>query len=83
MVFREALLADIQQIQLLRHAVKENVLSDPALVSDKDCEEYLSVHGKGRVCEAEKEIVGSAIADLKITTSGPCLCCRILQEKAW
>lgn len=65
MVFREALLADIQQIQRVRHAVKENVLSNPALVSDKDCEEYLSVRGKGWVCETGKKIVGFAIADLQ------------------
>ncbi|MGN6166104.1 MAG: GNAT family N-acetyltransferase [Flavisolibacter sp.] len=65
MVFREALVADIPQIQLVRHAVKENVLSNPALVSDKDCEEYLSLRGKGWVCDIEKKIVGFAIADLK------------------
>jgi GNAT superfamily N-acetyltransferase len=35
------------------------------LVSDKDCEEYLTVRGKGWVCENEKKIVGFAIADLK------------------
>jgi GNAT superfamily N-acetyltransferase len=65
MIFREAQVVDIQQIQLVRHAVKENVLSNPALVSDKDCEEYLTVRGKGWVCENEKKIVGFAIADLK------------------
>ena len=65
MIFREAQVEDIQQIQVVRHAVKENVLSNPALVSDKDCEEYLTVRGKGWVCENEKKIVGFAIADLK------------------
>lgn len=63
MLFREALVADIKQIQVVRHAVKENVLSDPSLVTDKDCEEYLTVRGRGWVCEVENTIVGFAIAD--------------------
>ena len=46
-------------------AVKENVLSNPALVTDKDCEEYLNVRGKGWVCETDNQIIGFAIADLK------------------
>lgn len=65
MIFREATIKDIQQIQLVRHAVRENVLSNPALVTDKDCEEYLTVRGKGWVCEVANRIVGFAIADLK------------------
>ncbi len=46
MIFREAQTNDIKQIQIVRHTVKENVLSDPALVTDKDCEEFLTVRGK-------------------------------------
>ena len=65
MLFREALLHDIKQIQVVRHSVKENILSNPALVTDKDCEEFLLVRGKGWVCEIENTIVGFAIADLK------------------
>ena len=65
MIFREAIIADIPQIQIVRNAVKENMLSDPALVPDKDCEEYMTVRGKGWVCETEGAIVGFAIADLK------------------
>ncbi len=65
MIFREAAIADIPQIQIVRNAVKENMLSDPALVPDKDCEEYMTVRGKGWVCETEGTIVGFAIADLK------------------
>src|SRR5436309_2370461 len=65
MYFREALIADITQIQTVRHSVKENVLSDPALVTDKDCEEYLTVRGKGWVSEVDGRIVGFSIADLK------------------
>jgi GNAT superfamily N-acetyltransferase len=65
MVFREATIADIPQIQIVRNAVKENTLSDPALVSDADCEEFMTVRGKGWVCEVEQLIVGFAIADLQ------------------
>ncbi|GAB3202008.1 GNAT superfamily N-acetyltransferase [Pontibacter aydingkolensis] len=64
MIFREAKTTDIPQIQIVRHTVKENVLSNPALVTDKDCEDYLIIRGKGWVCEIEQEIVGFAIADL-------------------
>lgn len=39
MILREAKIADISQIQIVRNVVKENRLSDPALVPDKDVEE--------------------------------------------
>ena len=65
MIFREATIDDIKQIQVVRNSVKENTLSNPNLVTDKDCEEFLSIRGKGWVCEIENEIVGCAIADLK------------------
>ena len=64
MAFREATLQDIPQIQIVRHAVRENVLSDPGLVTDKDCADYLVNRGKGWVCESNGKIVGFAIADL-------------------
>ena len=51
MIFREANVNDVPQIQIVRHLVKENVLSDPSLVTDNDCEKYLSARGKGWVCE--------------------------------
>lgn len=65
MIFREAKTDDITQIQIVRNAVKENVLSDPALVSDDDCREFMTERGKGWVCEIDGQIVGFAIADLK------------------
>jgi GNAT superfamily N-acetyltransferase len=49
MIFREARIEDIKQIQIIRNAVKENILSDPSLVTDQECQ----------------EIIGFAIADLK------------------
>lgn len=64
MIFREAELGDIGQIQFVRNAVKENRLSNPALVPDKDVEEYMTKRGRGWVCEIEKSIVGFAIVDL-------------------
>ncbi len=65
MIFREAHINDIPQIQIVRNSVKENVLSDPSLVSDKDCEEFLTVRGKGWVCEIDGTVVGFSIADMK------------------
>jgi len=65
MIFREAAIADIPQIQIVRHAVTENTLSDPALVTDKDCEIFMMHRGKGWVSETDGQIVGFAIADLQ------------------
>lgn len=65
MNFREATVNDIPQIQVVRNAVTENTLSNPALVTDQDCEEYMMKRGKGWVCEAGGTIVGFAIADLQ------------------
>jgi GNAT superfamily N-acetyltransferase len=65
MIFREARIEDIPQIQIVRNSVTENTLSNPALVTDKDCEEFLTVRGKGWVCEIDAIIVGFSIVDLK------------------
>jgi GNAT superfamily N-acetyltransferase len=64
MIFREAVVSDIPQIQIVRNAVKENTLSNPALVTDADVEDYITRRGKGWVCEIDYIIVGFAIADL-------------------
>jgi GNAT superfamily N-acetyltransferase len=64
MKIREALVADIPEIQIIRHSVKENILSDPNLVTDADCFEYITNRGKGWVCETNNLLVGFAIADL-------------------
>ena len=65
MVFREAGTSDIKQMQVVRNSVKENMLSDPALVSDSDVEDFISNRGKGWLCEIGDTVVGFAIADLK------------------
>ncbi|MBO9682704.1 MAG: GNAT family N-acetyltransferase [Flavisolibacter sp.] len=65
MIFREAIIQDIPQIQAVRNSVKENQLSNPALVSDKDCEDYITIRGKGWVCEIDGRVVGFSIADIQ------------------
>ena len=65
MLFRTATLADIPQIQIVRHAVRENTLSDPALVTDQDVAVFLTERGKGWVCEIEDQVIGFAIVDIQ------------------
>lgn len=64
MIIREANINDIHQIQIIRNLVIENTLSDPNLVTDKDCELFLFTKGKGWVCEINNEIIGFSIVDL-------------------
>ncbi len=64
MIFREATVEDVRQIQIVRNSVKENMLSDPQLVPDADVIDYLTRRGKGWVCEIEKQIVGFSIISL-------------------
>ncbi|MEZ4776921.1 MAG: GNAT family N-acetyltransferase [Bacteroidia bacterium] len=65
MIIREAKIDDIKQIQVVRNSVTENTLSNPDLVTDEDCEAFITVRGKGWVCEIDRKIVGFAIVDLK------------------
>jgi|SRR5688572_4218385 len=65
MRFREATLNDISQIQIVRNSVNENVLSNPSLITDGNYIAYLTVRGKGWVCEINDKIVGFSVADLK------------------
>ena len=64
MIFRQAATSDIISMQNIRHAVKENVLSDPALVPDADVEKYINIRGRGWVCIEDGHMVGFCIADL-------------------
>lgn len=64
MIFREANIVDIPQMQIVRNAVKENVLSNPDLVKDEDYVPFITVKGRGWVCEINEKIVGFAIVDL-------------------
>lgn len=65
MKIREAKIEDIPQIQIVRNSVKENVLSNPNVVTDKLCEDFLFKRGKGWVCEIDHQVVGFSIVDLK------------------
>lgn len=65
MILREATTNDIAQMQVVRNSVKENMLSNPALVPDKDVEDYIMNRGKGWVCEFDKTIIGFAIVDVQ------------------
>jgi GNAT superfamily N-acetyltransferase len=64
MMLREARVGDIPQIQIVRNAVKENALSDPDLVTDQDCADFITQRGKGWICEMERQVVGFSIVDL-------------------
>lgn len=64
-VYRVAHTNDIPQLSDIRLSVKENVLSNPALVTEKDYIDYLTVRGKGWVCEINGTIVGFSIGDLQ------------------
>ncbi len=65
MIIREAKVDDIKQIQIVRNSVRENTLSDPNLVTDEDCREFITLRGKGWICEVNQEVVGFSIVDLK------------------
>src|ERR1043165_3762886 len=64
MLFREATTHDIPQMHSVRIAVKENVLPNPSMITPNDYENFLTVKGKGWVCEIENTIVGFAIIDV-------------------
>lgn len=63
MILREAKRSDIEQIQLVRNAVKENTLSNPALVPDADVADYITNRGKGWVVVLNDKVAGFAIVD--------------------
>ena len=64
MNYREAEIKDIPEMHVIRISVKENVLSNPDLITTGDYEDYLTIKGKGFVCEINNHIVGFSIVDL-------------------
>jgi GNAT superfamily N-acetyltransferase len=64
-VIREATTPDIAAMQLIRNAVKENVLSDPSFVPDSDVEKFINIIGKGWITMAGEVVTGFAIIDLQ------------------
>ena len=57
-------MADIPGMQRVRNSVLENKLSNPALISYEDYENFISVRGNGWICEEEGIIIGFSVADL-------------------
>lgn len=64
MTFREAGIADITGMHVVRVAVLENRLSNPALITPGDYEEFITQRGKGWVCEINGQIIGFSIVDM-------------------
>lgn len=56
---------DIDRMMIIRFAVKENRLNNPALVTAADCLDFISKRGKGWVAEEAGVVRGFAIADLQ------------------
>jgi GNAT superfamily N-acetyltransferase len=65
MIFREATTSDIEEMHGVRMSVKENRLSNPSIVTEADYLKFLTVEGKGWVCESNNAILGLAIIDTK------------------
>jgi GNAT superfamily N-acetyltransferase len=65
MEFAEATSLHIPAMHRVRMAVRENALSNPNVVTEKDYVEMLESNGKGWVCFVENELVGFAIVDLQ------------------
>lgn len=65
MIFREANMCDIEHLHSIRMSVKENVLSNPNLISADDYRKFITTQGKGWICEVDKQIVGFSIVDAK------------------
>jgi GNAT superfamily N-acetyltransferase len=65
LLLRPATLLDIDPMHVIRMAVKENILSDPSLITPQDYAAYLENRGAGWVVEIENQIVGFAIVDLR------------------
>ena len=61
---REATVLDFPKLMEIRMSVKENTLSDPALIPEDDYAKFCFTQGKGWVYEVDSVIVGFAIVDL-------------------
>ena len=66
LTFRRAASADIAAMSALRLAVRENVLSNPGLVTRAMYEDFLERLGRGWVCEQERHRRGHVFARLPL-----------------
>ena len=64
MQFREAQVTDIPQMMEIRNSVKENQLSDPALISFDDYSTFITNRGKGWISLEDELVTGFAVVDL-------------------
>lgn len=62
---REARPSDVAAMQSIRNTVKENILSNPDLITEEDYIEHMTRRGKAWVCEMNGQIRGFASVDLK------------------
>jgi hypothetical protein len=63
MQLREARIEDIPALHIVRMAVKENVLNNPALVTEAEYKKFLTTDGKGWLFEEDGKVLGFAIID--------------------
>lgn len=64
-MIRQANFTDIPLLKSIRNSVRENVLSDPSLVSDQDYFDFLTSKGRGWLWEESGEVLGFAVVDLQ------------------
>lgn len=63
MTIREAWPADIPAMHVIRLRVRENQLSDPSVVTERDYHEFMSRDTMSWVCEVDELIAGFAMVD--------------------
>jgi GNAT superfamily N-acetyltransferase len=63
MLIRPAVIPDIPALHDVRCAVQENRLNTPSLVTPEHYTHYLTVAGKGWLCEVQGRVAGFAIVD--------------------
>jgi GNAT superfamily N-acetyltransferase len=63
LTIRPATRADIPRLQVIRAAVRENVLRNPGRVTTRDYEEHIDGRGRTWVAEQGGEVVGFVSAD--------------------
>jgi GNAT superfamily N-acetyltransferase len=68
MLVREATAADVPAMHAIRLRVRENRLSDPSVVTEKDYHHFLARDTKSWLCEVNDEIAGFVMVDVEKQT---------------